>query len=821
MSEKLCARVYILDAPYQIDRAYEYFIPVDLRGDICAGIFAAVPFGNGNIPRVAIVIGVSGDSEHELSELKPVRSLMTDCPILSDEQLKMVEFLRERTFCSAGDAVRAMLPSSAFSGIEFFYSPLQSCPDGIGLSENEQAVYARIAEALRISGKQLSKDFTDESLNKTLTSLLKKKLIARDFDFNENSRNRYLNYLTVTPEASPYIDGTRKLRSERMLDILRFICECGRASDVYIRQELDCTNQQIRSLISKGLIDVERVDLYRNPYELSEDDRPARSIKLNEEQTAARDALSQMLLEGKPSAALLHGVTGSGKTSVMKAVTDRALEMGKQVIILVPEISLTPQTLSVFGAYYGDNIAVMHSSLSQGERYDAYRRMQEGLVNVCIGTRSAIFAPFDRLGLIIIDEEQEHTYKSESNPKYSAIDIARFRCGYHNSVLLLASATPSVGSYYKAEKGDYRLIELNRRYGDAVLPEAQIVDMREEFSRGSLSAIGTRLRDGIAEATDKGEQAVIFLNRRGYSNYASCPQCGETVMCPHCSVSLTRHNYRSGAKLVCHYCGYSIRMPEKCPSCGGEHLISFGYGTQKVEEELSELFPDKRVVRMDADTTGAKSSYEEMLGAFRNHEGDILLGTQMVTKGHDFPDVTLSGVLLADMSLYLDDYRAGERTFSIITQVVGRAGRGSKPGKAIIQTFNPDHPTLKLAAEQDYRTFYKNEIALRRVLVFPPFCDIFLITLSGRFENECISASRILLERLKQLLADNPSVKMQIFGPFEAPIYKINEKYRWRFVLKGISNKPTRAMLAFLIREMLIKAAGKLSISIDINPNNL
>ncbi|MBR6514794.1 MAG: primosomal protein N' [Clostridia bacterium] len=814
------ASVYILDAPYQIDKSYDYYIPRDLRRDICAGIFAAVPFGRGNRPMTAIVTELKEDTDDYARDLKPLRSLMTDSPVLCDEQLKLVEFLKDRTFCTTGDAVRAILPSAAFAGIEIFYTFNDCVVDTHKLNSLELSVINYIRDNGKATIARLQKDVHPDADEAVLT-LMRKEYLKRDFLFRENKSNKYLNYLTVTPAADPYISGIKKLRSEKLTEILRFICECGRATDKYVRQELDCSLAQIKSLISKGLVNCERVDLYKNPYDFPEGESPGKELVLNEEQSAADLKMAQLLKKGEPCAVLLHGVTGSGKTSVVKSIADRALAMGRQVIILVPEIALTPQTLSVFGAYYGDNIAVMHSSLSQGERYDAYRRMQQGLVNVCIGTRSAIFAPFKNLGLIVIDEEQEHTYKSENSPKYSALDVARFRCGYHSSMLLLASATPSINSYYNAASGRYTLIELNSRYGQATLPEAVIVDMREEYSRGSLSAIGTQLRDGIQTALDRGEQAVIFLNRRGYSSYASCPQCGETITCPHCSVSLTRHNYRSGAKLVCHYCGYSTYIPDKCPNCGGDHIRFMGYGTQRVEEELQTLFPDKKIVRMDADTTGTKASYEEMLTAFRDREGDILLGTQMVTKGHDFPDVTLSGVLLADMSLYLDDFRAGERTFSLITQVVGRAGRGDKAGRAVIQTFNPEHPTLKLAAEQDYKSFYKNEIALRRSLVFPPFCDIFLITVTGANEQECIKSCHGFLERLKQLLAENPSVKMQIFGPFEAPVYKINEKFRWRLVIKTVNNKTTRAMFSYLIGESLSKAGTKCSVSIDINPNSL
>ncbi len=820
MTDFLCARVYILDAPYQIDRLYDYYIPGNLRGEICAGIFAAVPFGRGNRPMTALVRELAEPVDLDISELKPVRSLMLDSPILSSEQMKLVDFLKDRTFCTTGDAVKAILPSAAFAAIDMYYSVSELTPDKSKLNDICNTVYNFLLDNGRATARRVIKEFGEEG-EEALIILAKHGYIHRDFEFHENRSNKYLNYLTVTSEASAYISGEKKLRSEMMTDILRFVCECGRATDVYVRSELECTLTQIKSLIKKGLICCEKVDLYKNPYDFPEDESPKKKIELNDEQQHAYETIAELLKKGEPAAALLHGVTGSGKTSVIKAVTDHVLAMGKQVIILVPEIALTPQTLSVFGAYYGDNIAVMHSSLSNTERYDAYRRMQEGLVNVCIGTRSAIFAPFRNLGMIVVDEEQEHTYKSENNPKYSTLDVAGFRCGYHNSLMLLSSATPSVGSYYKAAEGKYTLVELNSRYGEATLPDAVIVDMREEFNKGSLSAIGSKLRHEISESLERGEQAVVFLNRRGYSNYASCPQCGEVVMCPHCSVSLTRHNYRSGAKLVCHYCGYSIRQPDTCPNCHGEHLQYMGYGTQKVEEELKELFPNKRILRMDADTTGTKASYEEMLSQFRQHDSDILLGTQMVTKGHDFPDVTLSGVLLADMSLYLDDFRAGERTFSLITQVVGRAGRGAKAGKAVIQTFNPEHPTLRLAAAQDYKAFYKNEIALRKSLVFPPFCDIFLITVSSRFEDECVTVCQRFFERLKSLLSENPNVKMQIFGPFEAPIYRVNEKYRWRFVIKGRTTKPTRAMLAYLIKDILSKSSGRFTISIDVNPNNL
>lgn len=812
----LCCKVLILNLPYQIDREFDYYIPSDLHKNACAGVFAAVPFGNSNRGETALITKVY---EGETEGLKAVKAIMEDGLKLSAEQLKIIAFLREHTYCSSGDAIKAILPSGSFADMDVFYLPSGKGTEKF-TDEKERSLFEYITEFGRVSGKEIVKDFGEYSSH-LISSLLKKSLITRDFDFHEKKSTRYIKYLRVTSLADAYISGEKNLRSEKMLDTLRFICECGIISLPRLRAECEVSSAQVSSLEKKGLIEVESVDCYRDPYADGENNRSDKKLELSEQQAKARNELLSLYSTGEPRAALLHGITGSGKTSVIIAMTDEVLKSGRQVIILVPEIALTPQALSVFGSYYKDNIVLMHSSLSKGERYDAYKKMEEGIVNVCIGTRTAIFAPFKNIGMIVIDEEQEHTYKSEQNPKFNAIDVARFRCAVHNSLMLLASATPSVTSYYRAQKGRYKLIELTERYGNATLPECEIFDMREDFNKGSLDCIGSKLKNEIQATLERGEQAVLFLNRRGYSNYASCPKCGEVVMCPRCSVSLTRHNYRFCAKLICHYCGYSIRLPEKCPSCGGEHLRYLGYGTQMVEEELKRLFPDKKILRMDADTVSHKLDYERTVSAFKNHEADILLGTQMVTKGHDFPDVTLSGVLLADMSLYLDDYRAGERTFSLLTQVSGRAGRASKPGKAVIQSFNPEHPIIKLVQEQDYKSFYKNEISLRKTLLFPPFCDIFLITVTSSSEDVCVEECRNFFNRMKAVQEKNPGLTLVVFGPFEAPIYKINDKFRWRYVIKGRNNKLTRQAFSYLIKEAIGKSKGRYSVSIDVNPNSL
>lgn len=746
MSEKWTARVYILDAPYHIDKPYDYLVGHDLCDVIRAGAFVALPFGSGGRQRKALVVSVGDDPGCPIEKLKAVSATIDEDLWLSPEQLELCLFIKEHTFCTVGDAVRTMLPA-------------------------------------KTAGK-------------------------------------FIVTIEATAAALDYVEGRAKLRSPAQQRILSAISLAKTITLDMLKREYGASTAQIKSLSEKGLIKLTKCDDFRDPYARAERKERMENV-LNEEQDAARRGLVELLDSGEPKAALLHGVTGSGKTRVIVAMTDEVLARGKQVIILVPEIALTPQTLNLFSSFYGDDIAVLHSSLSAGERYDAWRRIREGRVHVCIGTRSAIFAPFDNLGMIVIDEEQEHTYKSDSNPKYNTIDIARFRCARNKGLMLLASATPSLSSYHKAITGKYTLVELNGRYGNAKLPEAVIYDMRDEYRAGNLGAIGSRLKGEISRTLDAGKQVIIFINRRGYNHYVSCPQCGSVFTCPHCSVSLTNHTIRGRNELRCHYCGYRTTTPDKCPECGGEHLNYVGYGTQKVEEELAGLFPDKKIIRMDADTTSTKFAHDEILHAFREHEGDILLGTQMVTKGHDFPDVTLSGILLADMSLYLDDYRANERTFSIVTQVIGRAGRSGDEGIAVIQTFNPEHPVLRMAAKQDYKEFYKNEVALRRSLVFPPFCNIFLVGFSGKRENEVLRCAASFTRELKKRLTDTQNVKLTVFGPIEAPVYKVNEFYRMRLVIKGRSNSATRSLFAGMMTDFTREFGRTVSISIDVNPNTL
>ncbi|MBQ6614380.1 MAG: primosomal protein N' [Clostridia bacterium] len=588
-------------------------------------------------------------------------------------------------------------------------------------------------------------------------------------------------------------------------------------SDIY--KATGTGSAQLSALVKAGAAETMRESVWRNPY--AGIGNTEKKNVLSAHQQNAFDELDKLYSSGEAKCALLYGVTGSGKTRVIKSMIDRVTSDGKGVIVLVPEISLTPQTVGIFCSFYGERVAVLHSSLSAGERYDAYRRIDSGEVDVVIGTRSAVFAPLKNLGMIVIDEEQEHTYKSDMSPKYHARDVAAFRLGKAKGFLLLASATPSVESYYKAKSGIYSLVELTERYGSARLPEVYIDDLKKGMVKGNLSPYGDLLREKLTETLSRGEQAILFLNRRGYNAFLSCRDCGEAVSCPNCSVSLTRHKHRGGDFLLCHYCGYRSAAPDVCPTCKGEHLAFMGYGTQKVEEEFYENF-DGRIMRMDADTTTKKSSYDEMLGAFRRHEADVLLGTQMVAKGHDFPDVTLVGVLNADSTLFMDDFRAGERTFSMLTQVIGRAGRAEKRGVAVIQSMNPKHDVIRLAAAQDYKAFYEMDIKMRHAYTFPPYCDIAVISMVSTSEKDVSKCALDIFETLKKKIAgEYKDVPIISFGPFEAAVYKIDEKYRMRIVLKCRRSRRLLKLLYEIVCDFGNAKYKNVTCSVDINPTGV
>lgn len=741
------ARVRILELPYSADKVYDYMIPPEFYGRVKVGSLVSVNFGaasRGGVRRTALVTMISDKSEYD--NLKPVLAIADDRFSLSRELLGLCDFLRERTFCSTGEAVQTILPGGVLGSL---------------------------------------------------------------FRTRRDPVERYYRVACDTSEMR--LGAAQKRAVELIAD-----GECS-ASELLDKGQISVA--VLKNMVAKGILSVRECEIIRNPYKGR--GRVTDSNTLSKAQERAYRSLKELATSRKACAALLYGVTGSGKTRVIKSVIDSVIADGRSVIVLVPEISLTGQTVDLFCGYFGERVAVIHSSLSDGEKLDTWKRIRAHEVDVVIGTRSAIFAPLDNLGMIVIDEEQEHTYKSDMNPKYHTRDIARYRAAKNNALMLLASATPSLESFYRAKEEIYTLVTLNERYGNSILPEVKIADLRLDSTKGQITPIGEVLRGELEKNLAMGEQSILFVGRRGYNNFVSCLKCGEVVTCPNCSVSLTYHREYDGDILKCHYCGYTQAVPEICPKCQSEHITRKGFGTQLVAEELHALWPDARILRLDADATSTKFSHEAIISQFREHKADILIGTQMVTKGHNFPDVTLVGVINADSALYLDDFRATERTFALLTQVIGRAGRADKPGRAVIQTYSPDNETIKLASMQDYDSFYSSAIKLRRQLQFPPFCEFVLLGVHGEEEREVLDLVLKLDTKLREYTGGEFSdIPMYIFGPFEAPIYKVNNVFRMRIIIKCQVTKRMRELICRLMTDFP-KANAKAAISVDITPASL
>ncbi len=832
------ASVRILDVPYQTDRVFEYAVPDELEDKVSVGSMIYVSFGYGSRKCKAVVTGLSCERGGDW-ELKNVLGVMNDAPVMTAEELALCKFLCDYTLCTFGEAAKCVIPAAAFSKIDYYYTVKEEVSKSRldKMSEETLAVYSSIRRMGKVSSAKL-RELAGERAGDIISYLIKCGAVEKIARVKEPTNVKYVDKVKLLVPLEKREDAEALCRrSPGQLEVLRVLFEGGDTDSETLSKIFEKNlRPQLSSLEKKGIIKLSRDEVFRNPYKNAGGGYT--ESPLSEEQQMAADKLNALLDTPEARAALLHGVTGSGKTRIMKAVIDHALSSGKGVIILVPEISLTPQTVDIFCSCYGERCAVIHSALSNGERYDAWRRIRNGDADVVIGTRSAVFAPVKNLGLIIIDEEQEHTYKSDTDPKYSAHDAARFRCGKSGALMLLSSATPSISSYHKAVTGAYTLVELKERYGDAKLPRVIISDMRDDRFSGVTSPIGSALADRLAEAKDEGNQSIVFLNRRGYNSAVSCRVCGEAMKCPNCSVSLTYHvrapigetddaaeyfaRRAERGSLSCHYCGFRSKVPSACPSCGAEHFRFVGCGTQMAEEEISKLLPGIKVSRMDMDTTSTKHSFDKILKGFRRGDADVLLGTQMVTKGHDFPNVTLVGVMNADASLYLDDYTASEKTFSMLTQVIGRAGRGQKEGVAVIQTCSPEADVIKLASKQDYRSFYEKEIVVRKALTFPPFCDIGVMNISGTDESMVNAGAKKLSEFIQSCLeGDFKDVEIIAFGPFEAPVYKVQNTFRMRMIFKCRQSKRTRMLFSHILREFASKTTKGITLTADFNPSSL
>ena len=796
MSVALVARVAVAAATYSIDKPYDYLVSESLAERAKAGVRVTVPFGRGNRVSEGVILALGQESSRP--GLKPLREVLDDESVLGPLQIRLALWLRERTFCTIYEAVKAMLPAG------LWYRVREVCTLAV---DRETALEAGgsgqeccVLETLTAHGGEAELETLRLACGETAAAvargLEKKGLVTISATAQRKVADKKVRRVTLAvsvEEAMAAVEPRRRSAPMRY-EVIRLLCTTGSALSSDLCYFTGASPQTLRSLEKSGLVTMTAEEVLRVPRPEKRDTGP---ILLSEEQQAAYDSLTARMDQGQAACALLYGVTGSGKTSVYIRLLQEVVRRGKRGMVLVPEIALTPQMMSRFGDCFGDRVVMLHSGLRMSERYDQWKRVRRGEVDVVLGTRSAVFAPLENLGVIILDEEHESSYQSENPPRYHARDVAKFLCAQHSAVLVLGSATPSVESTFQAQRGVYQKLILRSRYNRQPLPRVVIADMREEVRAGNAGTISAPLRRELEKNLASGEQSILFINRRGSSRMLLCGECGEAPQCPRCSVPLTYHS--ANRRLMCHYCGHSERMPEKCPECGGL-MKQVGAGTQRVEEELRELFPGTEVLRMDADTVSG--NHEELLGRFERKRIPILVGTQMVAKGLDFENVTLVGVLAADLSLYVDNFRAAERTFSLLTQVVGRAGRGSKDGRAVIQTFTPDNEVITSAAAQDYNSFYVSEIRLRRARRYPPFSDLFTLTVTGTEEGAVLRAAAQLREAMRAGLryptAANMSV--EILGPAPAPVVKVNNRYRYRLVWVGRNDHATRELLGYYIR---------------------
>lgn len=799
---------------YHFDAPYSYKIPRELEETALAGCRVMVPFGNGNRKKQGLILSVKPLLECTNStKLKSIYSVLDETPLFTDEMLELVTWLKENTFCTLFEAAKTMLPAGI--GLSYVVSYIANDIDTARinkLSENEKTVYEYLKNGCKyIKREKILKDTGLSSQSDVLDKLVRKGILQTNVDAKRKTGDLTVKNVRLALHETQAEDILSTLTAKQR-DVTKLLIDIGGASVKEVCYFTGVTPAVVTALEKKGIVEIFDSEICRKPRrEIGE--KPASSPVLTTSQNAAFTELYEKYRSKKGAAALLYGVTGSGKTQVFLKLIEKVVEDGKGVIVMVPEIALTPQTLGIFYSHFGDKVAVFHSALSAGERIDEWKRVKRGEAKIAIGTRSAVFAPFSDLGLIVMDEEQEHTYKSEMSPRYHAKDVARFRCAYNDCLLVLASATPSVETYTNAVNGRYAFVKLGERYGKAVLPEVITVDTSQ-----TKGAVSNELYNALEECLENKQQAILLMNRRGFNTFATCNACKTVLSCPNCSISLTYHS--ANRRLMCHYCGYSREYTDVCPECNEKAVTYSGFGTQRIEEELTQIFPNARILRMDADTTMARYSYQDKLTAFANGEYDILLGTQMVAKGLDFPRVTLVGIISIDQQLYNDDFRSSEKAFDLLTQVIGRSGRGDVKGKAYIQTVLPDNDIIELSAAQDYESFYNTEISIRKCMVYPPFCDICSVTFSSEQYNKSFACAKMFFDLLKNAVTGEYSdVKINVLGPIQPRINKISNKYRNVITVKCKNNKRFREMMSNVLKEYMKNTQNNGAVAVvDINP---
>lgn len=812
----MVAKIAVSAATFAIDKPYSYRIPEGMK--LSPGMRVQVPFGRGNKRTEGVVLSVETADEQTL---KSVDCCLDEEPVLTQQMLRLAAFMRERYFCTLFDALRVMLPAGLWFDTQNHISLTEdrSWQDKILRQRDAERILQFLLElGGQAEEKTLRTVVTDpEALEMALQYLQKKKWIIaqRDFCARGSDKTEQIATLASSAEEALEFASHRPKSAAQQRAVLELLCSLGTVSV----KEL-CYFTGAKSSTVKRLADMGYVNLSQRPVLRCRQIRPANvdgPLVLNKEQEAAYLGLSEQMEQTEPGSALLYGVTGSGKTAVYLSLIRRCLDGGKAAMLLVPEIALTPQLLSLLVGHFGDQVAVLHSSLPAGERYDQWKRVRSGDARVIVGTRSAVFAPCPKLGLMILDEEQEHSYKSESNPRYSAKEVAFWRGVKERALVVLGSATPSVETMYYAQKGLHSLYRLQNRYNGKNLPRVSLVDMHQELKEGNDTGFSIDLREAIMATRSAGQQTILFLNRRGNSRSLVCVDCRQAPECKRCSAKLTYHS--ANERLMCHYCGYSLPLPKSCPNCGG-HLKPIGIGTQKAQQELTQLFPDMEVLRMDTDTVSAVNTHEKILERFSEERIPVLIGTQMVAKGLNLPHVTLVGVLDADMSLYSSSYRGAETTFNILTQVVGRAGRGETAGQAVIQTLVPEHAVLQLAAKQDYDGFYDMEIRMRKVQNCPPFADLAEVTFTGQEEAAVLRGAAKFRESLLTCLKlpDYQLETCTVLGPAPCPVMKINYNYRYRLTLRCHMTRQLRLLIAHLLRQFALDKANRgVSAFADVN----
>ena len=809
-------KVAVSAAPYSIDKPYSYLVPESLAAAAVPGVRVMVPFGRGNKESEGLIL--ARVQEPKLPGSKAIRQILDPEPVLDKAGIDLALWMRGRYFCTVFETVKTILPAGLWYGLREIWSlamePEAARSAAVGIPGAWQVLDLLEKQGGKADIRVL-RDALGDGAEKPLKAMKKAEILTCETDAKRKiaDKSHRMVELAVNTEDAYALTEPKRRSAPARYEVVNFLATAGRTPAAEVSYYTGASSRTLKTMEKAGLIAFSEEEELRVPS--LDDVEPGPEIVLNEEQQRAFEEILGRVQAAKPSVTLLHGVTGSGKTQVYLRLVQETLALGKTAMVLVPEIVLTPQMMRKFSSYFGSRVAMLHSSLKMTERYDQWKRIRRGEVDVVLGTRSALFAPLKNLGLIIMDEEQEGSYQSENVPRYDAREVAKYLCVREKAALVFGSATPTVETAWAVEQGSYQKALLRRRYNENALPEVLIADLRQEILNGNPGLISTPLRQELEKNLAAGEQSILFLNRRGSSRMLLCGECGYVPQCPRCSTAMTYHS--ANGRLMCHYCGHSEPAADTCPECGG-WMKHVGAGTQKVEEELRELFPEAGILRMDADTTAG--GHEEILQTFERERVPILLGTQMVAKGLDFENVTLVGVLSADISLYVDNYRAAERTFSLLTQVVGRAGRGGKTGRAVIQTYTPGNDVIRCAARQDYDAFYESEIRMRRLRRYPPFADLFTVTVSGTEEGRVLRAAVSVRETLRQLCRrpELAAGEPEVLGPAPAPVVKVNNRFRYRCTLVGKNDKATREMLAWLQKDFAKDSANRgMNLFVDHN----